>query len=186
MNIVNNIRQRKAFSTFDFLIVLSVNFLFYLAGMFLLPYWNDGDFRGIFTALLGLFNLLLVTGFKQKKTIDPNFLSLLTGLALTFISLTAPVQFKGNHVTLFWAAESVILFWLFQRTRTVQLKTASLIITVLMLASVGVTWMRVYFFDHQLIPIFLNKGFSTTIAVAASLFIYYKLIYKEADRKSVV
>jgi len=181
MNIINNIRQKKIFNAFDFIVVLSINFLFYFAAIFILSYWNNGNYNGLFTALLGIFNLFLVLGFKQKKTIDSNFLSLLTGLALTFISLTAPVQFKGNHVTLFWAAEAVILFWLFQKTRTIQLKIASLIIAVLMLASVGVTWMRVYFSDHQLIPILLNKGFSTTIAVAASLFIYYKLMYKEAD-----
>lgn len=181
MNIVNNIRERKIFNAFDFIVVLSINFLFYLAAMFILPYWNQGNYNGLFTALLGIFNLLLVPGFKQKKTIDPNFLALLTGLALTFISLAAPVQFNGNHVTLFWAAEAVVLFWLFQRTRTVQLKIASLIIAVLMLGSLGITWMQVYFSDHQLIPILLNKGFSTTIAVAVSLFIYYKLMYKEAD-----
>lgn len=180
MNIVNNIRQKKKFNAFDFLIVLSVNFLFYLAGIFILAYWNDGNYKGLFTALLGIFNLMLVIGFKQKKSIDPNFLSLLTGLALTFISLTAPVQFKGNHVTLFWAAEAVILFWLFQKTRNVQLKIASLIIAVVMLISLCITWIQVYS-GHQLIPILLNKSFSTTIAVAASLFIFYKLMYKEAD-----
>ena len=56
-----------------------------------------------------------------------------------------------------------------------------MIIAVLMLGSLGFTWIQVYFSDHQLIPILLNKGFSTTIAVAVSLFIYYKLMYKEAD-----
>jgi len=181
MNIVNNIRQKKIFNAFDFIVVLSINFLFYLAAMFILSYWNNGNYNGLFTASLGIFNLLLVLGFKQKKTIDPNFLTLLTGLTLTFISLTAPVQFKGNYVTLFWAAETVILFWLFQRTRTVQLKIASLIIAIFMLGSLGITWLQVYFSDHQLIPVLLNKGFSTTIAVAASLLIYYKLMYKEAD-----
>ena len=130
MNIINNIREKKIFNAFDFMIVLSINFLFYLAVMVILPYWNHGNYNGLFTASLGVFNLSLVLGFKQKKTIDPNFLALLTGLALTFISLAAPVQFKGNYVTLFWAAEAVILFWLFQRTRTVQLKIASLIIAV--------------------------------------------------------
>lgn len=180
MNIVNNIRQKKTFSTFDFLVVLTINFLFYLAGMFLLSYWNDGNYKGLFTALLGLFNLVLVIGLREKKAIDPNFLSLLTGLALTFISLLAPVQFKGNHVTLFWAAETVILFWLFQKTRAVQLKIASLVIAALMLLSLGVTCLQVYS-DHRLIPILLNKGFSTTIAVAVSLFINYRLMYKEAD-----
>lgn len=181
MNIINNIREKKIFNAFDFMIVLSINFLFYLAAMFILPYWYHGNYNGLFTVSLGIFNLLLVLGFKQKKTIDPNFLALLTGLALTFISITAPVQFKGNHVTLFWAAETVILFWLFQRTRTVQLKIASLILAVLMLGSLGIAWIQVYFSETQFIPILLNKGFSTTIAVAASLFIYYKLMYKEAD-----
>ncbi|HEX6847110.1 MAG TPA: DUF2339 domain-containing protein, partial [Chitinophagaceae bacterium] len=181
MNVVNNIREKKAFNAFDFIIVLSINFLFYIAAIFILPYWNGGDYKGIFTATLGLFNLLLVIAFKQKKTIDPNFLALLTGLGLTFISLTAPVQFEGNSVTLFWAAEAVILFWLFQKTRTAQLKIASLIIAVLMIGSLAITWMEVYFSDHQLIPIMLNKGFSTTIAVAVSLLIYYRLMYKEAD-----
>ena len=181
MNIVNNIREKKIFNAFDFMVVLSINFLFYIASMFILPSWSDGDYKGLFTASLGIFNLLLVLGFRQKKTIDPNFLALLTGLALTFISLAAPVQFKGNYVTLFWAAEAVILFWLFQRTRTVQLKIASLIIAVLMLGSLGITWMQVYFSGHQLIPILLNKGFSTALAAAVALFIYYKLMYKEAD-----
>ena len=181
MNIVNNIRKKEIFNAFDFMIVLSINFLFYLAAMVILPYWNHGNYNGLFTASLGIFNLFLVLGFKQKKTIDPNFLALLTGLALTFISLAVPVQFKGNYVTLFWAAEAVMLFWLFQKTRNVQLKIASLVITVLMLASLGITWMQVYFSGTQLMPVLLNKGFSTTIAVAASLFIYYKLMYKEAD-----
>jgi len=181
MNIINNIRQKKIFNAFDFMVVLSINFLFYLATMFILSYWNDGNYKGLFTALLGMLNLLLVLGFKQKKTIDPNFLALLTGIALTFISLTAPVQFKGNYVTLFWAAEAVILFWLFQRTRTVQLKITSLILVALTLGSLGITWMQVYFPGNQVIPILLNKGFSTTIAVAVSFFIYYKLMYKEAD-----
>lgn len=181
MNIVNNIREKKFFNAFDFMIVLSINFLFYIAVLVILPYWNHGDYNGLFTAALGIFNLLLVLGFRQKKTIDPNFLALLTGLALTFISLAAPIQFKGNYVTLFWAAEAVILFWLFQRTRNVQLKIASLIIAVLMLGSLGIIWIQVYFSGSQLMPILLNKGFSTTIAVAVSLFIYYKLMYKEAD-----
>ena len=180
MNIVNNIRQKRSFNAFDFLVVLSVNFLFYLAGMFILPYWNDGNYKGLFTALLGIFNLLLALGFRQKKTIDPNFLSLLTGLALSFISLTAPVQFKGNHITLFWAAETIVLFWLFQKTRNVQLKIASLIVMVAMLISLAVTWLQVYG-GLLVVPIIINKGFTTTLASAIALFIYYKLMYKEAD-----
>ena len=180
MNIVNNIRQKKIFNAFDFLIVLSVNFLFYLSGLIILSYWDE-DYKGWFTGILGVFNLLLVFAFKQKKTIDQNFIALLTGLAITFISLIAPVQFKGNIVTLFWAAETIILFWLFQRTRIPQLKIASLIVGAGMLVSTLLTWIDIYFNGTQIIPVLLNKSFSTSIVVAASLFIYFKLAYKEAD-----
>ena len=181
MNIVNNIRQEKTFNAFDFLVVLSINFLYYLAGLIILSYWNNGDYKGWFTGLLAVFNLVLVLGCKQKKTIDKNFIALLTGLTITYISLIAPVQFKGNIVTLFWAAETVLLFWLFQRTRIFQLKVASVIVGGLMMGSLFITWIQVYFTTDLVIPIILNKGFSTTIAVAAALFIYFRMIYKEAD-----
>jgi len=181
MNIVNNIRQKKTFNAFDFIVVLSINFLFYVSGLIILSYWNNGNYNGWFTGILGIFNLSLVFAFKQKKTIDQNFIALLTGLSITFLSLIAPVQFKGNVVTLFWAAETVILFWLFQRTRIPQLKIASLIVGAGMLVSTLITWIDVYFTGSQMIPVLLNKGFSTSIAVAASLFIYFKLAYKEAD-----
>ena len=181
MNVVNNIRLKKNFNAFDFLIVLSINFLFYLAGLIILSYWNNGEYQGWFTGLLGVFNLSLVFSFRQKKTIDQNFIALLLGLSITFISLIAPVQFKGNIVALFWAAETVILFWLYQKTRITQLKIASIIVGGLMLASTFITWIDIYFSGTKIIPILLNKGFSTTIVVAASLFIYHKLAYREAD-----
>ena len=97
MNIVNNVRQKKSFNSFDFLVVLSINFLYYFAGLIILSYWDNGNYNGWFTGTLAVFNLLLVLGFKQKKTIDRNFIALLTGLTITYISLIAPVQFKGNH-----------------------------------------------------------------------------------------
>jgi hypothetical protein len=44
----------------------------------------------------------------------------LTILVLTFASISIPVQFDGNAVTMIWATEAAILFW-FGRTRGVRL-----------------------------------------------------------------
>jgi uncharacterized membrane protein len=181
MNIINNVRLRKNFNAFDFIIVLSINFLFFLAGFFILRHWNDGDYNGLFTVSLGLFNLLLVLFFRRKKSIDANFIALLTGLSITFISLAAPVEFEANHVVLFWAAEAVLLFRLYQRTRINQLKVASFAVSVLMLVSLLITWLNVYYSGMEKIPLFLNKGFTTSMAAAGSIFIYFRLMYKEAD-----
>ncbi|MBM3416836.1 MAG: DUF2339 domain-containing protein [Bacteroidetes bacterium] len=91
MNMINTLRVKGRFTTFDFIIPLSVNFLFYIAGIALLGYYDNRHLDGIFTLSLGIFNLLLTSVFYGNKEADNNFIALLTGLSLTFISLTAPV-----------------------------------------------------------------------------------------------
>jgi len=181
MNIVNNIRLKKNFRAFDFIIVLSTNFLFFAAGMLILGYWNNGDYKGLFTALLGVVNLGLAWLFFRNTKADKNFIYLLIGLTLTFISLAAPVQLKGNHITLFWSAEAVVLFWLFQQSRIKLIKIASVLVSVLMLISLLMDWSQLYFSGKTLLPVIANKGFITSLASAAALFIYFLLMRKEAD-----
>ncbi len=179
MNIINSIRLKNKFTSFDFIILLSINFLYYAGGIIILEYWNDGSAKGMFTLSLGLFNLLLTVFFHRKQGVDPNFVSLLTGLSLTFISLTAPVQFRGNHIVLFWAAESVLLFSLYQRSKIMLLKFAAAVVTAAMLISLVITWLDTYFVSNKIVPVLLNKGFITSIVVSAALYIQYKIIKKE-------
>ena len=51
----------------------------------------------------------------KKMGLDKTAVYLLIGLTLTFITLAIPIQFEGNFITLFWAAEAVILLWLAQK-----------------------------------------------------------------------
>lgn len=185
MNIINSIRLKNKFTGFDFIVMLSVNFLYYAAGMIILDHWNNGKAQGIFTFSLGLFNLLLTAVFFQKKSVDRNFVSLLMGLSLTFISLTGPVQFRGDHIVLFWAAEAVLLFYLYQRTKISLLKITSGIVMIAMFISLIITWMEVYFSVNEAVPVIFNKGFITTLVVSIFLFIYYFLIRKEKDEEFV-
>jgi len=181
MNVINNLKLNRAFTSFDFIIVLTINFLYYAAGIICLQYWDEGNYKGLFTASLGLINLVLAWLFFRNKQVDKNFVFLLIGLTMTFISLVAPVQLKGNHITLFWAAEAVVLFWLYQQSRITLVKIASLCITLLTLVSLIMDWSAIYFLNDQVLPIIINKGFVTTIVVATSLFIYYLLMRKEAN-----
>ncbi len=109
-----------------------------------------------------------------------NFIYLLIGLTITFISLAAPVQLKGNYITLFWAAESVVLFWLFQRSRITLIKIFSVLVLALMFVSLVMDWNQVYN-SGLTIPVLLNKGFVTNMVVTVALFIYYQMMRREAD-----
>ncbi len=180
MNILNNVRKKRAFGAFDFIAVFSINFLYFSAGMLILDELSAGKYQGLFTASLGAINLALAWYFYRRKQMDRNFIYLLIGLTITFISLAAPVQLKGNHITLFWAAESVVLFWLFQRSRITLIKIFSVLVLALMFISLVMDWNQVYR-TSLTIPILTNRGFVTNLVVAAALFIYYQMMRREAD-----
>ena len=77
-----------------------------------------------------------------------------------------------HHITLFWSAEIVVLFWLYQKSFIKLLKIASLIITVLMLISLLMDWVQVYGNVTGVIPAIINRGFITTIVSAVAMFLY--------------
>src|SRR5690606_20337367 len=56
MNIINNLKERRAFKNLDIALLLSNTFLYYAAGMVLLNNEHGLNFRGLFTVLLAVFN----------------------------------------------------------------------------------------------------------------------------------
>ena len=164
------------------MLLLITSALYYLAGMLILDDWQQGDYKGLFTGLLGLFNGILAFIFYRDKNTDRNFVSLLIGLTLSFLSMVAPVQFDGNDITLFWAAETVTLYWLFMRSRIVLLKLTSVLIAGLMLFSLLGHWISVYLNQtHTSMPVIINSGFVTGLVVAVAVLLYNFLQRKEKD-----
>nr|WP_121271584.1 DUF2339 domain-containing protein [Pedobacter schmidteae] len=188
MNIINNIKEKTDFNALEIGILLSNTFLYYTAGMLILNHIGGGDYRGLFTALMGMVNLIFAYTLYKNDKIDRNLIYLLIGLVLTFISLAAPVQLKGNHITLFWAAESVLLLWLSQKSGITLIKQASLIILVLLGISLVMDWQHVYGRSlyntvNRLTPL-ANKGFITGAVVVAALMLYSKLL--KSEMKSIL
>lgn len=185
MNIIHYVTRGSKLKAFDFCILLAINLGYYSAGMFLLTHIAP-DLKGVFTAALGIINLVLGYIFYKRNSIDKNFVYLLIGLTLSYCSLAAPVQLNGNYVTLFWSAEVVVLFWLFQKSRIVLIKIASAIITLLMIISLTIDWGQVYGQIYtvgkpSLLPVVLNKGFITTIVAAVAMSVVSMLFKTEAD-----
>ncbi len=115
INIANNVRENKKFIALDFTILLTNTALYFAAGLYLLTAMHQEQFRGLFSAGLGVINLILSFLLFRNKKVDTNILYLLIGITLTFISLTAPIQLHGQNITLFWSAETVLLYWLYEK-----------------------------------------------------------------------
>jgi hypothetical protein len=182
MNLVNNLKVRRKFEALDISMLLSTTFLYYAAGMVILNNHFGEDIKGLFTAGVGVFNFVFAYMLYRKKDVDRNLVFLLIGLVLTFISLAAPVQLKGNYITMFWAAETVLLLWLSQQSGIKLMKLASLVIMVFMVISLTMDWNQIYVASDSYpepLKIILNKGYITGLFALGSIVATMRLLKRE-------
>ncbi|MCU0450298.1 MAG: DUF2339 domain-containing protein [Bernardetiaceae bacterium] len=158
-----NVRHRTAFHAGEVMMLLSNQFIYFMLGMSILaPNWWDSLFGepgataapATFTGLLALLNLGLAYWFYrpalEKQTLDKLLFFLVLGSGLTFLALIAPVALRGNTITLAWAAEALLLWWLGQRSGLPLFRAASLVVLFLGGWSLLLDW-RVYggnFFNY--------------------------------------
>jgi uncharacterized membrane protein len=182
MNIIYNIKNKIPFKAFEIGMLLSNTALFYAAGMSILHYYFEGRYQGVFTALIGIFNFGFAFAFYRNKSIHRNLIFLLIGLVLTFLSLTAPIQLEGNYITLFWAIESVLLLWFSQKSGIKLIRGTSVAVTLLMLISLLMDWLSLYYDSAStILPVLINKAFITSFVSLISVFASIKLLNNEAD-----
>jgi uncharacterized membrane protein len=180
INVANNVKENKRFIAFDFSILLANTALYFSTGLYFITAMNAEEYRGLFTAMLGALNLAASLLLFRKQKVDRNIFYLLIGITVSFISLTAPIQLQGNYITLFWASECVLLFWLYQRSRIHIIQLASLIVWIAMLTSLLMDWVQFYTDYTRDSAILFNKGFITTIYTAVSTYLLLVLRKKES------
>jgi uncharacterized membrane protein len=171
LSFAHHLTHKTKFIAQDFILLLLNTFFYAVWGLFCLDFMGNTDQRGFFSAAIGIFNLLasrvMLRGLKRDTTI----LYLLIGITLTFISLAAPLQLHGNYITLFWASEAVLLFWLFTRSKISLLQIGSLLVWVAMLISLLMDWTTIYLGHSASLPIVFNKGVATGLYAAAATFV---------------
>lgn len=177
MNVINNVRNGMRFGGLEIGILISNTFFFYGLGMFLLARLGWNEWQGLFTALMAVFNCVFAWFLFRNSRADRTLVYLLIGLVLTFMSLAAPVQLEGNYITLFWAAEAVLIFWLYGKSGIVQFKYASMAVLVLMLVSLGMDWAQLYT-AGGLRPV-INKAFVTGIVAVAAVYLLLRQVRQQ-------
>jgi uncharacterized membrane protein len=186
INIAYNIRENKRFITSDFSILLINTALYFSTGLYLLTMMHDEQFRGLFSASIAALNLLFSFVLFRTKRAEINILYLLIGITLTFISLTAPIQLHGHFITLFWAAEGVLLYWLYQKSGIKLIRLVSLVIWTAMLLSLLMDWWQLYIYADVPLAIIANKGFITTVFAAICSWLLYLLSNKPNENKPAI
>lgn len=162
---------------FQVLIILSNNLAFYLA----LIYISDGIYqiKGIITIILAVVNAAVLFFVYRKSHIDRNLIYLLIGVVLTFASLAIPVQLDGNAITMFWAAETVVLLFLWQKSRISIFYWGFAAIYVLVLLSYIMDLSAGYITHGNLFPVVLNRMCITGLVVLGAMIANIFLLRRE-------
>ena len=179
MNIINNVKNKGEFSNLQLAILSSNTLIFYGSGMLILNSYHP-EFKGLFTTLLALFNLVYAWYLYKRFGVEKRVIYVLIGMTLTFATLAIPIQFQGNYITLFWAAEAVVLIWLSQKSEIKTFKFASVIVHFLMLLSLILDWSKLYN-SEKILTVILNPAFLTGLFAIASFIAVYYILKKETE-----
>lgn len=180
MNVINNVKSRRKFESFEILSLLSNTGLYYAAGFFLLHHMEMHSMKGLFTLLVAAFNCIFAFLLFRRQEVDRNLIYFLVGLVITFVSLAGPVQLEGNHITLFWAAEAALLLWFYYRSNLKVVKAFSMILNLVLVFSTFYNWAIVYASGADT-SVLVNKGFITTLGAVISLAVSSILLLRNKD-----
>ena len=181
--VLNNLRNKGVFSIIEYVILIANTFLFFGLGLGIIDNWGI-NFKGMFTLLLALYNLVYALILFKKFGLEKNAIYLLIGLVLTFVTLTIPIQFEGNQITLFWATEAVLLFWLSQKSKINSFKLSAIIVQLLTILSLLMDWNKYSFQDNDF-AILINPLFISGFFVVISLIASYTVLTKEKENSKI-
>jgi len=142
---------------------------------------------GLFPLLLSGFWAVLGEVFRKRVPTDKALALTANGLAIGFLTLTVPMQFQGNPVTMAWAIEAAVLTAIATRVERDEVfanfvKGAAMMVWVL--ASVVALMLDMTKPLTQWRPI-LNERFVTfAVVIAASAFMAREFWQKTADEIS--
>lgn len=170
--------KKELFAKDDILLLLSNSFIFFGLGYSILSGESTGNqLLGLFTLTNAIFHFMVGVILYRQKLADRNLFYLVAGLVLVFITIAIPVQIDGNWVTLLWAGEATLLFWI-GRTRGVPYyEKLSYPLMLLSFISLVQDWMTTYSSyyppatDHWITPLFNIYFLSSLLFVAAFTFI---------------
>jgi len=175
---IGNARNQWVYSKLDYVLLLSNTFIFFSLGVTIMDFW-EVPFKGLFTLSLALYNLVFAIILYRKFKLERTAVFLLFGITLTFITLTIPIQFEGNHITLFWAAEAVLLLWLAYKSKIHTFRLGAVIVQLLALFSLFMDWIITYEQTSIYNDSKFNIVFISGIAVVLSLALCYLIARRE-------
>lgn len=161
--------QNQSFGKVDVALLLLNSFIFFGVGYSILDGHVVGKhLLGMFTLINAIVHFAVSAIIYHKKLGDKNLYYFILGLVLVFITIAIPVQLDGNWVSLMWAGEAALLFWLGVTKKVIFYEKLSYVLILLAFISMLQDWETIdllYSSKKTLASItpFLNVNFFTSL-----------------------
>ena len=176
--LIDHFKSGNKISVYQVFLILTNNLSAFAAYLYVIDEYSS-DIRGLITIVLAAVNaVVMMTLFKKKSSIDLNLVYLIIAIVLSFTSLAIPIQLKGHVITMFWAAESVILLWLWQKSQIKVFYAGFMLISLATLFSYCMDINNLYSYDNAL-RVMSNRWFITGLVVLASFVVNMILLKRE-------
>ena len=177
----DHIKTENKVSPYQVFLILTNNLSAFFAFIYVFNNYSF-DIRGLITISFAVINAIVLILLFRNSRIDRNLKYLIIAIVLSFVSLAIPVQLKGHVITLFWAAESVILLFMWQKSQIKVFFAGFIFISFLVLFSYLLDIRNLYLYsiyNTDAIPFLANREFITGIVVIAAFVINRLLLKRE-------
>lgn len=178
--------QKEEFEIDDIILLLANSFVFYGIGYSLLERHEIGEqLLGVFTLGNAIVHFIVSSIIYRQKLTDRKLFFLITGLVMVFITIAIPVQLEGNWVTLLWAAEAALLFWIGRTKNVAVYEKLSYPLMILAFFSLLHDWLTLYgnYYPEQpetrITPLLNILFLSSMLFIAAFAFINFLNLNKK-------
>lgn len=174
--------KKEVFNRGDISLLMLNSCLFFGIGYSILDEHHFGkQLLGLYAVLNAAIHFIVSILIYRQKDSDRNLFYIVIGLVLTFLTIAVPIQLDGRYVTLMWAGESALLFWI-GRTKNVGFyEKMSYIIMAVASISLIHDWQTVYDVysvanpESKITPIF-NINFLTSLLFIGS-FVFTNILF---------
>ncbi len=161
--------QKVKFRLGDISLLLLNSFIFYGIGYGIIDSHETGkQLLGLFTLGNAIIHFVVSMVIYRQQLADKNLFYLVIGLVLVFITIAIPVQLDGNWVTLLWAGEAALLFWVGRTKQVSFYEQLAYVLMVVAFFSILQDWTTLYYHYNPEIPAtrltpLLNANFLTSL-----------------------
>ncbi|MDR3542916.1 MAG: DUF2339 domain-containing protein [Desulfosporosinus sp.] len=180
ISFTRNLRLKETFLKMDMSLIL-LNAVIYFALSYGLLIDFIKDWIGFWAVFLGLIYLLMGTFIYRRYTGTRNLSLTLLAVAAGFITLAVPLQLDGYWISMAWAVEAVIIFYLSLKINPAKLPLAGFLILVLTIISL---FKQPFMMTGEEGWIFLNKAAVTYLIVILAMAIIVWLFQRQARNSS--